>query len=503
MIKMLLADDEPIITRGIGKLVDWEKLGIEIIGAYEDGRKALEAIVHQEPDIALLDISMPGMTGVEVLKECKAMKVSTRIVFISGFQDFEYAKAALQHGAVDYLLKPIIKEELLKAVEKCIVLNQGEYQVKQENKEQPLQENEIDYRPLVEAEDTIYVPIYAEVVYKKEESGQMKKLIHFSFKSFLEEYLRETQKGITFLKEEKIVIVLKGVSKGQTREIIEGIWTEALRVTGHRTFFVIGEEIHSMGEIPGMFARCLEREGYLFFADQMQVPIITLGEKVFAGKADSDILSETRQKLWDAVIAQNTELAESTYKQYGKQVCRMAEGKKEDACFYLCTAVRLIEEKCVSLGLAGRNPEMKELLETGRSCNSFNEMLVYFEGEFKEYLAAVKSVAVNNEKREIIKAKEYIENHYKENLSLGVLAEEMHMNPYYFSSFFKKNAGENFKDYVNRIRINHAVSLLLSTDRKVYEIASEVGFGDIRAFNEAFQRIYKETPSNYRKRVSK
>ncbi len=75
------------------------------------------------------------------------------------------------------------------------------------------------------------------------------------------------------------------------------------------------------------------------------------------------------------------------------------------------------------------------------------------------------------------------------------------MNPYYFSSFFKKNAGENFKDYVNRVRLSHAVTLLVSTDMKTYEIAAEVGFRDARSFTEVFSRVYGETPSAYKKRV--
>ena len=90
MIRMILADDEPVITRGIRKLLDWERLGIEIIGEYEDGKRALEAIVSKKPEIALLDISMPGMTGVEILKECRAMGSRISIIFVSGFQDFEY-----------------------------------------------------------------------------------------------------------------------------------------------------------------------------------------------------------------------------------------------------------------------------------------------------------------------------------------------------------------------------------------------------------------------------
>lgn len=120
MIRMIIADDEPIITAGIRKLVNWNELGIEIVGQYMDGKSALEGIIAHRPDIALLDISMPEMTGVEVLKECRLLELPSRVVFISGFQDFEYAKAGIRYGAVDYLLKPIIREELLTAIGKCI-----------------------------------------------------------------------------------------------------------------------------------------------------------------------------------------------------------------------------------------------------------------------------------------------------------------------------------------------------------------------------------------------
>ena len=173
MIRMILADDEPIITRGIKKLLNWKILGIEIIGEYEDGRKALEAIIRDKPEIALLDISMPGMSGVEVLQECRAMESGVSIIFISGFQDFEYAKAALQYGAVDYLLKPVIREELLKAVEKAVAgMAEGV-----EPERADVKDNEgtggINYEFLVEDEESGYVPIYAEVIYDKEENEQI------------------------------------------------------------------------------------------------------------------------------------------------------------------------------------------------------------------------------------------------------------------------------------------------------------------------------------------
>ena len=153
MIRMIIADDEPIITAGIRKLVNWNELGIEIVGQYMDGKSALEGIIAHRPDIALLDISMPEMTGVEVLKECRLLELPSRVVFISGFQDFEYAKAGIRYGAVDYLLKPIIREELLTAIGKCI--SQLEQKLIQ-----PLngEEETEDYRGLLPLEEGKYLP---------------------------------------------------------------------------------------------------------------------------------------------------------------------------------------------------------------------------------------------------------------------------------------------------------------------------------------------------------
>lgn len=125
MLNMILADDEPIITRGIRKLVDWEKLGIFIEGEYRDGHSAMEAILSGQPDLALLDISMPGMNGIDILKSIREMELKTKVVFISGFQEFEYARRALKYGAVDYLLKPVIREQLLTAVEKAVEMIYG------------------------------------------------------------------------------------------------------------------------------------------------------------------------------------------------------------------------------------------------------------------------------------------------------------------------------------------------------------------------------------------
>ena len=201
MIRMILADDEPVITRGIRKLIDWEQLGIQIIGEYEDGKSAFQAILQNQPEIALLDISMPGMSGVDIIKECHGLQCRTNIIFISGFQEFEYAKAALEYGAADYLLKPVIREELMKAVEKCIVRLEGD--------RSGTDEASVNYKGKIEFseetadQDMTYLPLIVYPVFSNKENEQIRHLIQFSLLSFLEEYFEEHKDGIVFSKENR------------------------------------------------------------------------------------------------------------------------------------------------------------------------------------------------------------------------------------------------------------------------------------------------------------
>lgn len=492
MIKMILADDEPVITRGIRKLIDWEQLGIQIIGEYEDGKSAFAAILRDQPEIALLDISMPGMSGVDIIRECHGLQCRTHIIFISGFQEFEYAKAALDYGAADYLLKPVIREELLKAIEKC---------VKTPDRPGVAYKGNMDFPADSGEQDRIYVPVCAYPVFRRGEKEQIRHLIGFSLLSFLEEYFEEQKDGIVFQKENRIVVVLQKSGSVDVSEELERIKEGAENATGYQVLLICGDEIRSMQEIPEMFQKCVEKEGYLFFADQMKYSVISWKETPFPGRAELQNTQDAKNAIADGILAHQREMILDGLDRYRQMVCRLSNGRKEDALFYYCTLIQALAETLGGKGVKVSLPKQQELLEKGRTCGSFSEMEQIFTDVIDNAYNELGESVAQNDKRDINKALEYIEIHYAESLSLNVLAEEVHMNPYYFSSFFKKSTGKNFKDYVNRIRLKHAVTLLLDTDKKVYEIAMDVGFGDARAFNDAFQKTYGETPAGYRKRL--
>lgn len=497
-MKMILADDEVVITKGIQKLVDWNALGIDIVGVFEDGRSAFEAIVKKQPELALLDISMPGMTGIDIIRECSALKMDTQFIFISGFQDFEYAKSAIKYGAVDYLLKPIILEELMNAIEQCIVNVTG---IKKEP-EPIFMENRDKFTKLIEVESTCYVPVLADIIYSESMSEQMKKLIQFSFYSFIEEYIESSGAGITFRRGERMVIVLKGMEWERCFEVIQKIQQAIEDSIRQKSVFVMGQLVYHMSEIPHMYEKCVFMSGYFFFVDWLPTTILDISSDVFGNKVRMEYFQNVRDEMLSTMVNGSADAFDSVFTNFAKLTCKLADGKREDACFYFCTAIRLAAEKLTGLGInVDYGDDMKKLLEMGRATSSYTQLVEVYHKILLQFREKLQDTASNSEKQNYLKAKAYIEEHFAENLTLNILADEIHMNSYYFSAFFKKNAGINFKDYVCRIRLEHAIPLLVSSDKKTYEIAVEVGFTDARTFTEAFQRYYHETPNSYRKRI--
>jgi two-component system, response regulator YesN len=135
-IRVLLADDEPVIIRGLKKLISWEKLGTNIVGEASDGLELKQQIEEHNPDLIISDISMPGYTGIDIICEIHEAGRSVKVIFISAYQEFTYARQALQYGALDYLVKPVNKNQLEQVVSKAVSLIRQETEGER-NKEKP------------------------------------------------------------------------------------------------------------------------------------------------------------------------------------------------------------------------------------------------------------------------------------------------------------------------------------------------------------------------------
>lgn len=118
MYKMVLVDDDIHVLRGFERKIDWTSLDVDIVGTASDGSEALSLIKKLKPEIVMTDIQMPIMDGIELTKEIDAMGLGIKVVILSGFGEFDYAKQAIKYNAVDYLLKPTSTGEIVEMIKK-------------------------------------------------------------------------------------------------------------------------------------------------------------------------------------------------------------------------------------------------------------------------------------------------------------------------------------------------------------------------------------------------
>ena len=111
-IRILFVDDEAIVREGLKKCIDWEVNGFEVVGAAENGEKALAYLGQLSVNIVVTDIKMPVMDGLELIRNSRESGYDSKFLILSGYDDFQYAQRALRYGADDYILKPIKEEEL-------------------------------------------------------------------------------------------------------------------------------------------------------------------------------------------------------------------------------------------------------------------------------------------------------------------------------------------------------------------------------------------------------
>lgn len=495
MIKMLLADDEPVITSGIQRLVDWAQIGIEICGIYHDGKTALQGIMQNQPQLAILDISMPQMTGIEILKQLKASGSGTKVIFLSGFQEFSYAHDALTYGAVDYLLKPVNKDALLRAVHRClpadIALNDAPAAAKA-----PLDGCAEALSQLAQAQVSTYTVAAIQPLGVATDNALERQLAQFSLFDKLELFCRTNACGIAFQKQQDMYVIFTDAKDAAA--LLAGCARQAAANGACRFGAVLSGATSVMSSVPALAAACREKCRYFYFDGYLDSDILLLDAEK---QAPSTEPREMQAKLAAAFVSGDRQSFDAAVKEYLALCAAVADGKRDAAVYHLLSARRVLQAELESIGISGGEALTDTLLDEARQTESYAELSQIFCREVDTLCSAMSSSVQKNNRRDIQKAIDYIDAHYRENLTLEVLAKHIHMNPYYFSSYFKKKTGQNFKDYLNQLRVHHAIELLISTDKRTYEIAEDVGFKDYRYFTELFNRHYGKTPTAYRKEL--
>lgn len=537
-IKVFLVEDEMVIRRGIKNSIDWEKEGYIFCGEASDGELAYPMIIKEKPDILITDIRMPFMDGLELCKLVKKELPNIKILILSGYDEFDYAKEAIRLGVTEYLLKPISSGKLLEALNGVSESIRREKEDKdlvrkymEEMRENTEHEKQKFFEQMIAGNLSMADALETGKKYEMNLSAGMYNLLLFRFTLGKEnrkseellgeaeyaieklterlEYVFEFQRGVegwAFLlmadNEEQMSERVKELSK-DLEEIMKNYSTIAY-------FGGIGQPVARLRELEESF-REAERALAARFTMELN-RIISVEDIRMAQNVDTldDIeitsfgeIEKTRTMLEkflnngaedeidEFVDVYINELPEENLKSV-----LMRQYIIMDAYIVMMSFCEKIE------GIEGEmQAQSEELKNSMKTIQTLEEIKNYIRMLLKKIIGVRDTISGRRYSDIIEIAKDQIRKTYmSDEISLNTIAAEAGMSPSYFSSIFSKEMGKTFVEYLTEIRMDRAKELLMCSSMKTSEIGYEVGYKDPHYFSYIFKKTQNCTPKEFRAR---
>lgn len=537
-IKVFLVEDEMVIRRGIKNSIDWEKEGYIFCGEASDGELAYPMIIKEKPDILITDIRMPFMDGLELCKLVKKELPNIKILILSGYDEFDYAKEAIRLGVTEYLLKPISSGKLLEALNGVSESIRREKEDKdlvhkymEEMRENTEHEKQKFFEQMIAGNLSMADALETGKKYEMNLSAGMYNLLLFRFTLGEEnrksgellgeaeyaieklterlEYVFEFQRGVegwAFLlmadNEEQMSERVKELSK-DLEEIMKNYSTIAY-------FGGIGQPVARLRELEESF-REAERALAARFTMELN-RIISVEDIRMAQNVDTldDIeitsfgeIEKTRTMLEkflnngaedeidEFVDVYINELPEENLKSV-----LMRQYIIMDAYIVMMSFCEKIE------GIEGEmQAQSEELKNSMKTIQTLEEIKNYIRMLLKKIIGVRDTISGRRYSDIIEIAKDQIRKTYmSDEISLNTIAAEVGMSPSYFSSIFSKEMGKTFVEYLTEIRMDRAKELLMCSSMKISEIGYEVGYKDPHYFSYIFKKTQNCTPKEFRAR---
>ena len=541
MLKIFLAEDEVIVRETIKRMIPWEDLGFELVGEAADGEMALPLLLRQKPDLLITDIKMPFMDGLTLAKVAKKEIPGLKVVILSGYDDFNYAKQAINIGVEDYLLKPITKNALIERLTEIRSRyehekTQKEYYEKFHREMQAYEKNSsrdffealvsgsMDMMEIYRRSEKLGLDIVAEAYNvliftmncEEDFSGQREGYSEWEAESLelLEEFFSENTSAMLF----RCNIFFYGVLiKGQketieenTRSCVSEIQRIFDRKEQKRQWFVAaGEPVERLSQIQKSYYsasrafshRYLYDENILYYDEMasMEKKNVTEDDSTYLQKVDVNALNPAiLQKFLSNGLLEETENFVKDY------FYAIGQEPLESLVFrnYVTLNVRFsVMSFLKEIGCDTRTLEQEDTEDVlSESSKSLENAIAYAEKIISQAIA-LRDQNSGNKNRSILKtAVDFIDSHYtEEDMSLNKAANAANVSANHFSALFSQNMGQTFIEYLTNLRMNKAKEYLRCTSMRSSEIAGEIGYKDAHYFSYLFKKTQGMTPSDYRK----
>ena len=543
MLKIFLAEDEVVVRETIKRMIPWEELGFELVGEAADGEMALPLLIRQQPDLLITDIKMPFMDGLTLARLAKKEIPGLKVVILSGYDDFNYAKQAIGIGVEDYLLKPITKNALIERLSEIRSRyehekTQKEYYEKFQREMQAYEKNSsrdffealvggsMDMMEVYKRAEKLGLDIVAEAYNvliftmncDEDFSGQRDEYSSWEAESLelLENFFAGHSSAMLFRSNIfSYGVLLKGQREAieeNTRACVDEIRKILSRQDGRREWFLaVGQSVERLSQIQKSYhtasrafsQRYLYDENILYY-DEMETMEHPGGQ---AETEDNAYLQKVDVNALNPAILQkflSNGLQEETENFVKDYFYAIGQEPMESLVFrnYVILNVRFSVISFIK-GLGCDTNEMESadteevLAESGKNMES----AIAYAKKMISQAIEIRDQNSGNKNRSILKtAVDFIDSHYMdEEISLNTVANVANVSSNHFSALFSQNMGQTFIEYLTTLSMNKAKELLRCTGMRSSEIAGEIGYKDAHYFSYLFKKTQGMTPSDYRK----
>ena len=536
MFKVVIVDDEIYIAALIEQLIDWDRLNMSIIGKAENGFAALDMISNLNPDIAIVDVKMPGYDGITLIQKCREKGLDVKFIVISGDKNFEYAQSAIKYNVEDYLLKPIEKDDLegilekLKAKLEAEQMNQMRLSLM--DSELLIRQNKIRSNfisEVIQEKPGVFTGSLEEIdrtCYVRFQPGEfLAAVLKFDFgeKNFSRIFLDQMlQKSAEAISREMLPRCHDLLYQPAGTGIVfllnyDGKKVPACRAAFSKAFSNLKEELQKFKNVYITLCFGSRMNSFAGLPASLQDARLAVKSRVALGMnkiisgpdlkkncrnfGSAVVLSEAVCKNLKTAILnfENEETAALVHSAFRET----AAGVTDDPLwtFTFCDQVFSLFFSCIEefrpqdADRSFLHARLNESLDTCVSGEELIEALLKF---MKDTVGSYVADSNSGENPSVRIAKKYISEHYKEEISLASVSGVVNLNPVYFSYIFKKETGLTFTSYTNQYRIKVAKDLLGNAQYNISEVALLSGFHEPRYFSKIFQKIVGITPTDYK-----
>jgi len=531
-LTMLIVDDETSIRNGLCKAIPWEDLNISVLSTAGDGLEALEFIKKHQPNIVLTDIRMPKCDGLKLIDKVNELKLNTKFIIISGYDDFKYAQTAMQYGVKSYLLKPIKKSELIKEVTTVcneIILEQqlnsttlknsnnllmGNHALREKFFSRLLQNEYKQEHELIDEianynlsiqNNPLQVIVFTYELENLTTTSTFTKentnLFKYAAKNIIEEILDNTT-NVTFEYGDSYIVSIINTQSLQNNNIIKCI------DICNRCIVAIKNYLHisiyaGIGDIVGSLL--LTNESYRIALESLSYKLYETPQSIF----DSSIIKSTYIPNISANDMDNSELIDAIYRGNLEDMLTFITNFFHSFLFTTAPPPSFIRGMCIYLVIDVQKG-LSVYMDEGNDL--FNEQPYVIINQlpflslikewitiiFTKYIHYIKNTCKYKKDPIIEKAKAYINGNIFKKLKADEVAAHVNLSENYFTVYFKEKTHENFLNYVLGLKMEHAKKLLKTSNKSISEISFLLGYEDYRSFNRVFKRSTGKNPSKFR-----